>query len=326
MDLAFATGEVEPPEQLAAWRDLVNRVFLPLAITPLRAGSRPGEFDGSVTGSDWGGVRVWRVRASPMSAVRAQHHIKSSASDDYLLALHVSGTAHAAQDGRQVTLGPGDFALFDSTRPYSIEFSGAGTFEHLIYQVPRASLDARRQIANATALRVRAASSAGQLVSPYLRTLARPASAPGHAPAQGFIDAGLDLAVSALLTVAGFHGHLDSRRRSLAGELKRYALAHLGDASLTPEAVARASYISVRQLHRFFAGEGVSFSAWVREERLRRCRDDLADQHLSHRAVSEIATRWGFGSAAHFTRAFHARYGITPTGLRRASRHPHDAR
>jgi AraC-like DNA-binding protein len=112
------------------------------------------------------------------------------------------------------------------------------------------------------------------------------------------------------------------RRRSLAGELKRYALAHLGDPALSPKAAARASYISVRQLHRLSAHHGTSFGAWVREQRLRRCRDDLAGQQLSHRAIAEIATRWGFRSPAHFTRAFHARYGITPAELRRTTRTP----
>ncbi len=246
MDIAFATGEVEPPERLAVWRDLVNRVFLPLAITPLPGNGHAGEFSGSVTGSDWGGLRVWHVKATPMWAVRAQRHIDSSARDDYLLALHVNGTAHAAQDGRQVTLGPGDFALFDSTRPYSIAFGGAGTFEHLIYQVPRSSLDARRQIGTATSVRVPAASSAGQLVSPYLQALVRAAQPPGQVPAQAFIDAGLDLAVSALRAVSGFGDHREAGSRSLARELKRYALAHLSDPALSPEAVARASYISVR--------------------------------------------------------------------------------
>ena len=190
-----------------------------------------------------------------MSAVRAQRHIRSSACDDYLLALHVNGSAHAVQDDRRVTLGPGDFALFDPTRPYSITFLGAGTFEHLIYQVPRASLDARRLPRNTTALAVRAA--------------------------------------SALRTVAGPAGQLDLRRRSLADQLKRYALAHLGDPALSPDAAARASYISVRQLHRLFAHDGTSFGAWVREQRLRRCRDDLTSQQLSHRAIAEIAARWG---------------------------------
>jgi hypothetical protein len=48
------------------------RVFLPLAITPLSVEGQRGDFDAPVTGSDWGGLRVWRVNASPMSAMRAQ--------------------------------------------------------------------------------------------------------------------------------------------------------------------------------------------------------------------------------------------------------------
>ena len=99
-----------------------------------------------------------------------------------------------------------------------------------------------------------------------------------------------------------------------------HALAHLGDQALTPQAVARANYISVRQLRRLFAREGISFGTWVLEQRLRRCRTDLTDHQISQGAVAEVATSWGFRSAAHFSRAFHARYGTMPAGLRRAAR------
>ena len=316
VDIAFATAQVDQADRLTAWRELVNQVFLPLAITPLPATGRAGEFGASVTSSDWGELRVWRVKATPMSAVRTAHHIESSARDDYLLALHISGTATGTQDDRQLRLGPGDFALFDPTRPYAIAFRGTDTFEHVIYQVPRASIDARWPAGNLTALGVPAASSAGRLTSPYLQTLARTAGPSGDPPAQAFIDAALDLAVSALRVVVGTGSRVDPHRNSLIAELKRYALAHLSDPDLSPATVARASFISVRQLHRLFAYEGVSFGAWLREQRLRRCRDDLTNQQLTHRAVSEIAARWGFRSAAHFTRAFHARYGTTPAELR----------
>jgi transcriptional regulator GlxA family with amidase domain len=84
--------------------------------------------------------------------------------------------------------------------------------------------------------------------------------------------------------------------------------------------VARDGYVSVRQLHRLFAREGLTFAGWVREQRLRRCRDDLADPRLSHLTVAEIAARWGFRSAAHFSRAFEARYAITPSRSRRGRR------
>ena len=323
VDLAFATSQVDPPDRLAAWRELVNRVFLPLAITPL-AGRERG-FEASVTGRGLGGAQVWLIEGSPMSAVRARPHIEASGDDDYLLALHVQGTAHGAQDGREAAMRPGDFALFDSSRPYSISFTGPGVFRHVVFQVPRTSLDARGVTGAVTARRVPAASRPGQLVSPYLRTLARPApSEPGARPRQppeqslgeAFVDAGLDLAVSALRTVAGYPGPAGPHRGPPGRELRDYALAHLGDPGLSPEAVALACYVSVRQLHRVFAREGLTFGGWVREQRLRRCRDELADPRLSHLTAAEIAARWGFRSAAHFTRAFRARYGVTPASRR----------
>jgi AraC-like DNA-binding protein len=83
-----------------------------------------------------------------------------------------------------------------------------------------------------------------------------------------------------------------------------------------PQAVALGGFVSVRQLHRLFAGEGLTFGDWVSEQRLRRCRDDLADPRLGCLTVAEIAARWGFRSPAHFTRTFQARYGTTPTSLR----------
>jgi AraC-like DNA-binding protein len=164
---------------------------------------------------------------------------------------------------------------------------------------------------------VPAASAPGRLAFPYLRTLAAPGwPAAGEAPGGAFTDIALDLVAGALRAVAGHHDGLPLRGAARLRELQAYALAHLGDPGLSPRSAARASYISVRQLHRLFAREGLSFAAWAREQRLRRCRDDLADPRLNHLAISGIAERWGYRSQAHFTRAFSARFGVTPREFR----------
>jgi len=319
VDLAFTTRDVAPPDRLAAWQELVSRVFIPLTVTPLGTSGGPAPFEAAVTARDLGGVRVWRVSGSPMSAERGSRHIRTAAVGDYLLAVHITGAAHASQDGREVDLGPGDFTLLDSARPYSIAFRAQDRFTHLIYQIPRASLDARRQAGWATALRVPFASAPGRLAFPYLRTLAaRGGPRAGEAPGAAFTDIALDLVAGALRAVAGHHNGPPPPGAARIGELKTFALANLGDPSLSPRRVARASYISVRQLHRLFARKGLSFAAWVREQRLRRCRDDLADPRLHHLAISRIAERWGYRSQAHFTRAFSARFGVTPREFRRA--------
>jgi AraC-binding-like domain len=110
VDLAFSSLDVAPAERLAAWPELVNRAFIPLTITALDSPGRSAAFEASATSRDLGGLRVWRVAASPMLAERAARHLRQSAAGDYLLALHGRGTAHASQDGRRVVLGRDEVA------------------------------------------------------------------------------------------------------------------------------------------------------------------------------------------------------------------------
>jgi AraC-like DNA-binding protein len=91
---------------------------------------------------------------------------------------------------------------------------------------------------------------------------------------------------------------------------------HLSDPNLTPNAVATAHHVSTRTLQRVFQGNGLTVSGWIREQRLARCRRDLADPRLGQRPVHAVAARWGYVDAAHFSRAFHAAYGIGPLAFR----------
>jgi len=50
--------------------------------------------------------------------------------------------------------------------------------------------------------------------------------------------------------------------------------------------------------------------------RLDATRRDLCDPALAARSISEIAFAWGFNDAAHFSRAFRARFGRSPRELR----------
>jgi len=47
---------------------------------------------------------------------------------------------------------------------------------------------------------------------------------------------------------------------------------------------------------------------------------DLEDAALDSRPVAAIGTRWGFASAADFSRAFRAAHGMPPAEYRRSAR------
>jgi AraC-like DNA-binding protein len=308
----FSTAEAPPGRALSHWREMVDAAFVPLDVTPLGAA---GEFRAAVRLHQVGELRVAHLRASPMAALRNHRHVARSREDEYFLALQLRGRTEGRQDGRQVTLRAGELALFDSTRPYALEFRGGDSFEHVIYRIPRAALDARGDaLGRATGIRVAAQCAEGKLASRYLVTLARSAPPLRDGAAYGLSASALDLLALALDSAAG--ARVARGARPALARIKQQARARLGDPELCPAGVAAASYVSVRQLHRLFAAEGVTFGGFVREARLSRCREDLADPRLAEHPIAEVAARNGYRSAAHFTRTFSARYGITPREFR----------
>jgi DNA-binding response OmpR family regulator len=62
---------------------------------------------------------------------------------------------------------------------------------------------------------------------------------------------------------------------------------------------------------------GMTVFAWIREERLRKSRELLADTTLG---MQEIAENIGFRSACNFTTAFRERLGVTPSQYRKAAK------
>jgi AraC family transcriptional regulator, regulatory protein of adaptative response / methylphosphotriester-DNA alkyltransferase methyltransferase len=89
---------------------------------------------------------------------------------------------------------------------------------------------------------------------------------------------------------------------------------------LTVAVVARALASSPRQVQRAFDEVGeTSFSAFLREVRLRNAAELLARQPLTVRQVSLLV---GYRQPAHFAKAFRRRYGVTPAQYRdRVRRH-----
>jgi AraC-like DNA-binding protein len=74
--------------------------------------------------------------------------------------------------------------------------------------------------------------------------------------------------------------------------------------------------LSPRYIRMLFAGEGTSFSEFVREERLVRARQMLLGLRFDHRRISDIAYQVGFSDLSYFNRCFRRRFGVSPTELR----------
>jgi AraC-like DNA-binding protein len=150
------------------------------------------------------------------------------------------------------------------------------------------------------------------MLSPLLRALpARLETTTAHARHR-VTDNILDLIATALLSQVE-HGPL-SPGMTLA-RVKLWIETHLGE-PLSAERIAAGCRLSVRHLNRLFEREETSLMHHVWERRLARSHAELCDPAMRHRYIGEIAFAAGFNDLAHFSRAYRARYGCTPSASR----------
>ncbi|MDN3357280.1 helix-turn-helix domain-containing protein [Actinomadura sp. DC4] len=100
---------------------------------------------------------------------------------------------------------------------------------------------------------------------------------------------------------------------------ERYIDRNLRDPALDPNTIAKGLGVSLRTLHRTFAESDESVMAYVRRRRLDHARIEMTTQDSSI-TITYLAARWQFADAAHFSRAFRQRFGITPTQYRKMDR------
>jgi AraC-like DNA-binding protein len=75
--------------------------------------------------------------------------------------------------------------------------------------------------------------------------------------------------------------------------------------------------LSERSIYLLFERSGLSFAAFVTDERLARTTTMLLDPARRQLRIGDIAFAAGFGDLTTFNRSFRRRYGQTPSSLRR---------
>jgi AraC-like DNA-binding protein len=310
----LSTESAAPADRFDLWREHVRRVCGTLDVRS------DDHFDnGTIVSGHFGELRMSLISADAHS-VRKVRAPADDADGQVYVSTPLRGQVRVFQDGNDVTVSPGELVSFDSTRPYTLASRepmrlAAVRFPHRV--VGLTSEGTHRLTAAPWSGRV----GVGALVSTTVATLAGQLTELGGAE-----RAPIGNAVRGLIT-ALFAERLTSTRNDPAAtrqalllRIQGYARERLGDRSLTPALLAREHHISLRYLQLLFAEQDLSPAKWLRDERLARCRTDLADARLDYVTVAAIGARWGFGGASHMGRLFHARYGITPNEFRREGR------
>jgi AraC-like DNA-binding protein len=320
MSRLLSTTQVDPRDRLSYWIDAVCDTYVQLDCDAPEQG---GSIEGEIRLDTLSTLELSCVTASAQHVRRTPAKIADASEDYFLVSIQTVGQGAVVQDGRRALLRPGDFALYDSTRPYELLFEG--DFQQYVLMLPGPAL--RSQLRDTQMLTARPVSGrrgAGHLMIGMIQSLAKdidtlePASAAAVAQSvEHILVAGLcslrDPQLQSVSQLTAFHRE----------QIKAFVRERLRDPQLGVAQIAAHLRLSPSTVHRVFAGEPCSISDWIWAHRLDGVKRDLCDPALASRSVSELAFSWGFNDAAHFSRAFRARFGCTPRDLRAGTARPH---
>jgi AraC-like DNA-binding protein len=309
------TAVVPAGERLDFWMESTCATYVPLQI---RSKERRA-FWARMWAYELGPLHVYRIAAAANTMIRSSRAVAAGDPECIDLSVVLHGQLNSAQQGRSCVARTGDVISKETSHP-AIQCADH-PFETVVVRVPRALLRSHAtQIDNLTAVTIsgktRLAQAAAKLLPDLAVALENGTIEAAEQPE--IVESVVDLIRSlyAAPSSASEPRPLRSRAEILL-TVESFIEANLGDPDLTPEQIARASFISRRYLHKLFEAEGTSVCGWIRAARLDRCRRDLLDPALAHQTILSIATSWGLPGPQNFSRMFRTTYGCSPRELRR---------
>jgi AraC-like DNA-binding protein len=310
-----STDAVDTGERFDFWHEVICNAFV-----RLEAESLPGSrsFRAEITNTQIGPLTLSRVAAEPHAVHRSHALIGAEPRDEVLVSIQLSGTTIVEQDDRQAVLQPGDFAMYDATRPYDLTMPRA--FEQLVLQFDRRFLLERCPSPEPlTAIRMSNNSSVTAPVSAFLRSLESITLDDPQAVSHQLATSALDLLGVALADQFGGEVGPAACRTKHFLRACTYVNAYADDPDLDPQRICSAIGVSVRYLHQLFRDHDTSVNKYLMSRRLARSMDELVSPTHARRTITEIAMSHGFKTAAHFSRSFSEMYAVTPSDARRSS-------
>ncbi len=301
-------------QRLESWREILAATHLDFDVRFTHR--TPPRFNGAVTRRAIGDLRLVDCAASPFLGNRGRGVMGAGREDAqpeeiFGFQFVCKGVELVREGGRELALTAGDVVLWDGLQPTEVEIVESFYKRTLLFPRERA-LAVCPRLAEPDTLPSLEGSGPARLLVRYMNALA--AELPGLDAAAGAAAANAALELLRAAVEPSVPTSRSATRAAMRSEIRRYIQNHLHDPVLSPASIARAYAMSVRALHALFEEGDSSVAGLVRTERLARCLEDL--QRPNTGSVTDIAFRWGFCDAAHFSRVFKRTFGATPSDIR----------
>jgi AraC-like DNA-binding protein len=296
------------------WRHLVAQSFVPLAAET----DRPDSFRGRMRSRVLDRMCIVEVSASGHSVHRTPALLAQSDQRYFKLNLQLEGTGLLIQDNREAVLRPGDLAIYDTNRPYTLAFEEQARMMVVMFPHDALSLPPD-YVGQLSAVRLAGGHGLTGIVGPFIAQLAENLEVLSGPSGSRLATNALDLVSTMLHSELAMAPDRMKPQAVLATSIREYIEANLADPDLSPANIAAAHFISTRHLHNVFHESGSTVASWIRSKRLEHIRRDLRDPLHSGTSVGAVAARWGFLDAAHFSRTFREAFGESPSDWRRGA-------
>lgn len=305
----WSTEQFRQPDRTDAWAQALSGNYRPWQVPE----HVDDAFDARLRHRDLVGLRLVECICDPCHGRRLKHHVSQDDAAFIGVQITKSGREYFRSGDDTIAVGPGDLVIWTSDRP--TEFTVTERLHKVSLILPWAEIQERLpRVSSFQGTVLDSRSGIGAVLYSHIDALA------GQLDVleQGDLSA-VRRATFELLSAAMSY-RIDASSQPLSRQyLKRiqdYVLDRLQDVELTPTSISRAHGISPRYLHMLFAQTGQSVSAYIRQQRLERCREALASASYKERSVAEIAYQWGFNDPAHFSRVFKSCFGRSPSEYR----------
>jgi AraC-like DNA-binding protein len=296
------------------WKHLVAESFVPLAARTADVDGFRGQMRARVLDR----MSVVEVTATSHEVHRTPALIAQASERYFKLNLQLEGTGLLIQDNREALLQPGDLAIYDTNRPYTLAFEEEARMMVVMFPCDALSLPTD-YVGQLAAVRMAGNTGLSGIVGQFIRQLSENLEVLSGPSGSRLATNALDL-VSTML-----HAEMDiapdrmKPQALLAVSVREYIEANLSDPLLSPASIAAAHFISTRHLHNVFHESGTTVASWIRSQRLDGARRELRDPLHAGQSVGAVAARWGFLDAAHFSRIFRDAFGVSPSDWRRGA-------
>jgi AraC-like DNA-binding protein len=308
--MVLSTDGLPPGETVPAWHAWMARLFAGLD-SDLYGDSL---FEGHVRVANAGDVVLTKLEAGRHRVIRSVQGLRTHESPYLKIVAPWEGVASVRQHSREASARSGSWVIYDTTQEY--EVANPEWSEHLIVMLPRQAIaDRGIRLEGLMGRNVGGSSGMARIALETMRSTYQ--ELPGMAPhmARRAGELLVDMVHLSLQELAG-QATAGTQQLALQDRIRSYVAAHVRDPALSVESVAVALHCSKRLLHNAFADSQTSVGVFIQHSRLELCMRELRAPEHAQRTITDIAMDCGFGSSAHFSRAFKAYTGLSPSDFR----------